>query len=390
MRKYLYLLILVTVMFFCNSSYAEQTYTVKKGDNLDKLSKKYSLSVKKIMNANNMQSAKLQVGMKITIPSAQQEIKKQKKEHLNSHKQAEALPDKISANNTSNSSGDDLIHLVKKGDTLQSIARKYSVQVSDLKKLNVVKSGRLKSGALFIVKKSDPKQYTVKKGDNIWRIAKKFNKDIDELKEINGISDNSLKPGQIIKLVRNKKEEQNEDIADIKEDLKPVLEAYAGKVKPNDRISEVKEISKSEDLLSIGISDRLILFAKKMLNLPYKFGGNGSIGLDCSSYVQKVFEIAGVTLPRSARQQFAFGEPVEKEQLSKGDLVFFKTYASFPSHVGIYLGNNLFIHASTKSKRVTIDSLEAPYYVKRYIGAKRLLEEEKANLFDLSVTEKEL
>jgi peptidoglycan endopeptidase LytE len=57
-----------------------------------------------------------------------------------------------------------------------------------------------------------------------------------------------------------------------------------------------------------------------------------------------------------------------------GDLVFFKTYASFPSHVGIYLGNNLFIHASSRSRKVTIDSLETPYYFKRFIGAKRFIE----------------
>ncbi|TAN45505.1 MAG: LysM peptidoglycan-binding domain-containing protein [Nitrospirae bacterium] len=389
MKKYLSLIIFFAVMLVCSSSYAGLTYTVKKGDNLDRIAKKHSISVKAIMSANDMQSAKLHIGMKIVIPSTKHETKKTTKEHLNTTKQTEASADKISAKNTSNASGEDQIHIVKKGDTIQSVARKYSVQASEIKKLNGIKSGKIKSGTLLIVKRGAPKQYTVKKGDNIWRIAKKFNKNIDELKEINGMSSNSLKPGQVIKLIKNK-EEHTEDIADIKEELRPVLEAYADKVRPNERIREVKEISKSEDLLSIGIADRLILFAKKMLNLPYKFGGNGSIGLDCSSYVQKVFEIAGVTLPRSARQQFTFGEPVEKDQLSKGDLVFFKTYASFPSHVGIYLGNNLFIHASTKSKRITIDSLEAPYYVKRYIGAKRLLEEEKANLFELSVTEKEL
>ncbi|MBI5212938.1 MAG: C40 family peptidase, partial [Nitrospirae bacterium] len=56
------------------------------------------------------------------------------------------------------------------------------------------------------------------------------------------------------------------------------------------------------------------------------------------------------------------------------------TYASFPSHVGIYLGNNLFIHASSRSKKITIDSLENPYYFKRFIGAKRLIEEEEIKI----------
>ena len=113
-----------------------------------------------------------------------------------------------------------------------------------------------------------------------------------------------------------------------------------------------------------------------MLHLPYKFGGTGSIGLDCSAYVQKVYSLAGFTIPRSAREQFQVGDLVDKKELSIGDLVFFRTYASFPSHVGIYLGNNLFIHASSLSKKVTIDSLEAPYYFRRFIGAKRIAQPE--------------
>ena len=77
---------------------------------------------------------------------------------------------------------------------------------------------------------------------------------------------------------------------------------------------------------------------------------------------------------KQAREQFEEGTPIDADNLSIGDLVFFRTYASYPSHVGIYLGNNLFIHASSKKKKVTIDSLKTPFYIKRYIGAKRLLD----------------
>lgn len=140
------------------------------------------------------------------------------------------------------------------------------------------------------------------------------------------------------------------------------------------RIAELKELSMSEDVLTdLGKKERLVLFAKKMMHLPYQFGGNGLIGLDCSAYVQKAFNFVGLGIPRSAREQFSFGEDVEREKLETGDLVFFHTYASFPSHVGIYLGNNLFIHASSRSGGVTINSLEAPYYVSRFAGAKRVI-----------------
>jgi peptidoglycan DL-endopeptidase LytE len=111
-----------------------------------------------------------------------------------------------------------------------------------------------------------------------------------------------------------------------------------------------------------------------MLNIPYKFGGSGFFGIDCSAYVQKVFGLLNIPLPRTAREQFGFGESILKEELSIGDLVFFRTYASFPSHVGIYLGNNLFIHASSRDRKVTIDSLETPYYSARFIGGRRLIQ----------------
>jgi peptidoglycan DL-endopeptidase LytE len=133
-------------------------------------------------------------------------------------------------------------------------------------------------------------------------------------------------------------------------------------------------MSEHQNAMGTGLQERLILFAKKMLDIPYRFGGNSLLGIDCSAYVKKVYSLIGVDLPRSAREQFHEGIPVDENNLSIGDLVFFRTYASYPSHVGIYLGNNLFIHASSKSRKVTIDSLDTPFYLKRFIGAKRLLD----------------
>jgi peptidoglycan endopeptidase LytE len=124
------------------------------------------------------------------------------------------------------------------------------------------------------------------------------------------------------------------------------------------------------------IKDRLLRVAKRMLEVPYRFGGTTLWGLDCSGFVQKTFAFLNLDLPRSAREQFREGAKVAKADLSPGDLVFFRTYAKYPSHVGIYLGDNRFVHASSREKKVTVDSLDAPYYVKRYIGAKRLLFEE--------------
>lgn len=124
------------------------------------------------------------------------------------------------------------------------------------------------------------------------------------------------------------------------------------------------------------IKDRLLRVAQRMLAVPYRFGGTTLWGLDCSGFVQKAFAFLDLGLPRTAREQFREGLKISKADLSPGDLVFFRTYAKYASHVGIYLGDNRFVHASSRDRMVTIDSLDEPYYMKHYLGAKRLLSEE--------------
>jgi cell wall-associated NlpC family hydrolase len=272
--------------------------------------------------------------------------------------------------------------VVRKGETLTTIARKYSLTVSELKEMNSLRKSKVKPGKQLIVKKdtksdNEPKVYTAKKGDTVKKVARRFGLSARELKGINDLEGNTLKPGQKLFLAKKRASEAKED----REDVRPLMTVAYQNAAPSPallKLEEVREMSKSEDLSKLGLKERIILFAKKMLHLPYRFGGTGTFGLDCSAYVQKAYSFAGITLPRSAREQFNLGQMVERDQLATGDLVFFRTYASFPSHVGIYLGNNLFIHASSLSNKITIDSLERPYFFKRYIGAKRLIQEEKS------------
>ena len=120
------------------------------------------------------------------------------------------------------------------------------------------------------------------------------------------------------------------------------------------------------------LAGRVIEEAMAFLDIPYRFGGTTARGIDCSSLVRTAFDAAGVLLPRTAREMFFFGRSVEPRDLRAGDLVFFRTYARVPSHVGIYLGDRQFVHASRKSRKVQIDSLDAPYFSKRYLGGRRL------------------
>jgi cell wall-associated NlpC family hydrolase len=111
--------------------------------------------------------------------------------------------------------------------------------------------------------------------------------------------------------------------------------------------------------------------ASRYLGMPYRFGA-ASGAYDCSGFVRRVFEDLGVDLPHSARQQFSFGDRIHREELVPGDLVFFRTYRPGASHVGIYAGNDQFIHAATRAGQVQVDSLRESYYASRYLGARRI------------------
>ena len=120
------------------------------------------------------------------------------------------------------------------------------------------------------------------------------------------------------------------------------------------------------------LARRIVQTSMQYIGVPYVFGGTTPYGFDCSGYVRYVFAQAGVALPRMADEQYYYGSPISTSELRAGDLVFFSTYTYGPSHVGIYLGDNNFINASS-SRGVVIDSLGNSYWSSTYIGARRVL-----------------
>ena len=120
----------------------------------------------------------------------------------------------------------------------------------------------------------------------------------------------------------------------------------------------------------------VILQGLKLVGVRYRFGGNDEdSGLDCSGFVRLVFKDSlGAQLPRTAAEMSQVGQRVDTSQLKPGDLVFFYTMRRTFSHVGIYLGDNHFLHAPRTGAEVRVENMEDSYWIKRYNGARRIID----------------
>jgi cell wall-associated NlpC family hydrolase len=112
--------------------------------------------------------------------------------------------------------------------------------------------------------------------------------------------------------------------------------------------------------------------AERFVGIPYQWGGDNVVeGMDCSGFVRAVYNLCGVNIPRTSREQFRTGENVGREYLKDGDLVFFGRSDESINHVGIYVGNGRFVHAPRRGDEIKVSSLEDAYFSKKFIGAKR-------------------
>ncbi|MEQ1600535.1 MAG: C40 family peptidase [Methylophilaceae bacterium] len=128
------------------------------------------------------------------------------------------------------------------------------------------------------------------------------------------------------------------------------------------------------------VAQEVLMNALSLTGIKYKSGGSSpETGFDCSGFVRYVFQqAASLTLPHSARALAQLGQSIPMAQLQPGDLVFFNTLKNTISHVGIYMGNNRFIHAPSSGKHIDVTSLDDAYWSKRYSGARRLEEGNQA------------
>jgi cell wall-associated NlpC family hydrolase len=112
--------------------------------------------------------------------------------------------------------------------------------------------------------------------------------------------------------------------------------------------------------------------AERFVGIPYQWGGCNVVdGMDCSGFVRAVYNLCGVNIPRTSRDQYRTGESVMKESLMEGDLVFFGATENNINHVGIYVGNNRFVHAPRRGEEIKVSSMNETYFTKNFVGARR-------------------
>lgn len=132
----------------------------------------------------------------------------------------------------------------------------------------------------------------------------------------------------------------------------------------------------------------LVLHAMAHIGLPYTWGGTTfQEGFDCSAFVQAAFRHSvGVALPRTTAEQARATQPIAAKALQPGDLVFFNTLGPRYSHVGIYIGDGRFVHSPRSGAHIRIERLQVSYWQRRFTGARRVINDERASMSALPTT----
>lgn len=325
-----------TVALLASTAFAPtasaMTYIVQKGDTLYSIAERNNTTVTEIKKVNNLTSNVIYVNQPLevtTIPSAP------------------VYNSMVTAPNPSNT------YTVKNGDTLIKIANTHSVSLAELMVWNRIRGHIIHPGRKLVISRDNTDividndapaatptpapvnegVYVVKAGDTLSKISSQYSMTVQQLRTLNNLSSDMIYVGQTLK-VTGSSQAVNPPASPTNQNRPAVVdEAY------------------------------------KVLGVPYKWAGNTPAGFDCSGFIYYTFNQAGKQIGRySSEGYFSRSYYIDKPQ--PGDLVFFaNTYKSGISHMGIYIGNNEFIHAG--SNGVEINNLDNPYYKKHFDSFKR-------------------
>ena len=321
-------------------SAAASSYTVQKGDTLTRIAIKYQTSVPKIKELNGLSSDRIYANQTLTVT-------------------ADATPQpEITAPAPAPVSTSD--YVVISGDYLGKIANKFNTTVSELKSLNGLTSDLIYAGQTLKVSgnaaatpppvvtpvapvtppadTSATSAYTVVRGDTLSKIGFQFNMSVQELKSLNSLNSDMIYVGQTLTL------------------------RGQGVVTPPVSVAPVAPTGE--------FATSFVNVAQSVMGVPYAWGGSSLKGFDCSGFIYYAANQAGKKIGRYSAEGY-YSRTFYVDQPQPGDLVFFEnTYKQGISHVGIYLGNNQFIHADEK-KGITISNLSNPYYTAHFDSFKR-------------------
>lgn len=275
-------------------------------------------------------------------------------------------------------------YTVQKGDNLTKIATAHNTTVQQLKQWNKLSDDSIFLEQKLIVATSDKatgnlvekenkptankiQYYTVAKGDNLTNIAKKYNATVSDVKKWNALESDAIKVGQRLKMQQlTAKEEASVDEVEAVIEFKETSDEAIAKQLGNER-----EITVSVNAASEQMYNQVLNIANQSLGVPYVYGGNTMAGFDCSGFVNYAYQQAGVKLTRKSSLMYFQQDTTKVQTPVPGDLVFFKnTFIPNISHMGIYIGNDEFIHAG--SQGVAVANVKTKYWAERFVSFKRL------------------
>ncbi len=346
-------------------------YTVQFGDTLSLIAQKYGTSIAELRKLNHLYSNVIRQGAVLTVP--------------------------LQNNGNGAGASQAVAYItVRPGATLGQIAGAHNTTVASIMSLNglhnyVIYPGeKLKvpsAGGSYRPYHPAPSfgHYTVQFGDTLSLIAQKYGTSIAELRKLNHLYSNVIRQGAVLTVPESyntyktyKTAQNNINAAEKnynyygnnnyntpKETTFTILNKNNCKVENNTHRSIA-----SGNLGKFSIGKKIVNVAYRYKGVPYVWGGTNDNGMDCSGLIQHVFLKLGIHLPRTAAEQARLGTYVPKDELKPGDLLFFRTYASYISHVGIYIGHGKFIQENYDAGKVTINSLNDEYFERTYAFAK--------------------
>ena len=392
-----------------------KSYKIKDGDSISGIAAKHSTTWNAIRKANHLKSDKLKLGQVLIIPT--QEAKPVAKAVV---RRSQPVKQFVHAPGTT------WIYTVKDGDSDWLIARRFDIHISELKSLNPgvlkLRPGqkiRVPSNTSPLVTKSKSKgssrnastrpsgRYAMISANNV-RVRRLPSKS-GRVKQVvaegtpvilldkqiewsrvrfpygseGWVKSDLLAPitkaarKQLTVAIRNKKRAEAEYVASAsssrthkrkrsKHKYRYVRNRHTGHV--------TREVDPSWVATNDGQVDTILQTASKMRGVRYKYAAMSRSATDCSGYTKQVFAKNGVSLPRTSGAQSSVGSKVDRSGLKPGDLVFFRTVrGKRVSHVGIYMGNGKFIHASSGGRKVQVNSLSDGYYNRRFVTARRIV-----------------